>query len=70
MSTASLLGVSVSLGQTGLVVSPIGLGLAALGRPGYITLGHSEDLAGHTDERSLEAATHEVLPRSGIVTPP
>src|SRR5262249_23521724 len=26
--------------------APIGLGLAALGRPGYITVGHARDLAG------------------------
>lgn len=26
------------LGKTGLMVTPIGLGLAALGRPGYISL--------------------------------
>ena len=32
------------LGETGLGVSRIGLGLAALGRPGYINLGHSDDL--------------------------
>jgi aryl-alcohol dehydrogenase-like predicted oxidoreductase len=50
-----------SLGRTGLRVSPIGLGLAALGRPGYITLGHGSDLAGHTGERSLELASHAVL---------
>ena len=25
---------------------PLGLGLAALGRPGYINLGHGDDLAG------------------------
>jgi aryl-alcohol dehydrogenase-like predicted oxidoreductase len=39
----------------------IGLGLAALGRPGYINLGHASDLAGHTDERSMELAAHTVL---------
>jgi aryl-alcohol dehydrogenase-like predicted oxidoreductase len=50
-----------TLGSTGLLVSRIGLGLAALGRPGYITLGHGNDLAGHTEERSLELATHVVL---------
>ena len=50
-----------SLGTTGLVASRLGLGLAALGRPGYITLGHGRDLAGHADERSLELATHTVL---------
>ena len=50
-----------SLGSTDLKVSPIGLGLAALGRPGYITLGHGSDLTGRTDERSLELTTHAVL---------
>jgi len=33
-----------TLGGTGLVVSRIGLGMAALGRPGYINLGHAADL--------------------------
>ncbi len=32
------------LGITGLSVSRMGLGLAALGRPGYINLGHAQDL--------------------------
>ncbi|CAN5527755.1 aldo/keto reductase [soil metagenome] len=32
------------LGSTNLAVSSIGLGLAALGRPGYINLGHANDL--------------------------
>lgn len=32
-----------TLGATGLRVSPLGLGLAALGRPGYITVGHAGD---------------------------
>jgi aryl-alcohol dehydrogenase-like predicted oxidoreductase len=53
--------VLTTLGNTGLVVSRIGLGLAALGRPGYINIGHSSDLAGHTDERSMELAAHAVL---------
>src|SRR3979409_467979 len=39
----------------------MGLGLAALGRPDYINLGHAADLAGHTDEASLEVAVHTVL---------
>ncbi len=39
----------------------MGLGLAALGRPGYINLGHASDLAGHTDEGSMELAAHAVL---------
>jgi len=32
------------LGNTTLMVTPLGLGLAALGRPGYMTLGHAADL--------------------------
>ena len=39
----------------------IGLGLAALGRPGYITLGHASDLGPHTDERTMEHAAYAVL---------
>ena len=39
----------------------MGLGLAALGRPGYINLGHASDLAGHTPVGSLERLTHSVL---------
>jgi aryl-alcohol dehydrogenase-like predicted oxidoreductase len=53
--------VHTTLGSSGLAASRIGLGLAALGRPGYINLGHAEDLAGHTDVESMEAATHAVL---------
>ncbi|MGO9888110.1 MAG: aldo/keto reductase [Solirubrobacteraceae bacterium] len=50
-----------TLGNTDLEVTPLGLGLAALGRPGYITLGHAADLAGHTDVESMERAAHAVL---------
>ncbi len=39
----------------------MGLGLAALGRPGYINLGHASDLAGRTSVASLERLTHSVL---------
>jgi aryl-alcohol dehydrogenase-like predicted oxidoreductase len=42
-------------------LSRIGLGLAALGPLGYINFGHASDLAGHTDERSMELAAHTVL---------
>jgi aryl-alcohol dehydrogenase-like predicted oxidoreductase len=49
------------LGRTGLRVSRIGLGLAALGRPGYINLGHGEDLAGRVDVHAMERNAHEVL---------
>jgi aryl-alcohol dehydrogenase-like predicted oxidoreductase len=49
------------LGQTSLDVTRIGLGLAALGRPAYITLGHADDLAAHTEVGALRARAHEVL---------
>src|ERR671910_1555530 len=51
------------LGATGLSVTPIGLGLAALGRPAYIDLGRADDL-GEPDDRSIEAMrtrAHAVL---------
>lgn len=48
-------------GRTGLEVTPLGLGLAALGRPGYINLGHNDDLAGSRSVDQLEARTHDVL---------
>lgn len=50
-----------TLGNTDLEVTPLGLGLAALGRPGYINLGHAEDLAGQTDVASMERRAHAVL---------
>jgi aryl-alcohol dehydrogenase-like predicted oxidoreductase len=49
------------LGRTGLAVSPIGLGLAALGRPGYINLGHAADLEGEYELARMEAHAHTVL---------
>lgn len=49
------------LGTTSLNVSPIGLGLAALGRPGYINLGHARDLNKNYDIEAMEAKTHRVL---------
>jgi aryl-alcohol dehydrogenase-like predicted oxidoreductase len=50
-----------TLGRTGLLVSPVGLGLAALGRPGYINLGHGEDLRSRTDVAAMERNAHSVL---------
>jgi aryl-alcohol dehydrogenase-like predicted oxidoreductase len=49
-----------TLGATGLPVSPIGVGLAALGRPGYINLGHAADV-GDTSIEAMEAHAHAVL---------
>ena len=49
------------LGATGLSVTPIGLGLAALGRPGYITLDRAKDLGSDRSVAALERRSHEVL---------
>jgi aryl-alcohol dehydrogenase-like predicted oxidoreductase len=48
------------LGQSGITTSAISLGLAALGRPGYLNLGHGKDF----EDRSVEAMenrAHELL---------
>jgi len=51
----------VTLGHTSLEVSRVGLGLAALGRPGYINIGHSHDVNGRTDVDAMRANAHVVL---------
>ena len=50
-----------ALGSTRLMVTPIGLGLAALGRPGYINLGREEDLGRARSVEALEGRAHHVL---------
>lgn len=50
-----------TLGATGLPVTRIGLGLAALGRPAYINLGHAYDVEGETPVPALEQRSHAVL---------
>lgn len=49
------------LGDTGLPVTPLGIGLAALGRPGYINLGHADDLNRNYAIEAMEHHTHMVL---------
>ena len=39
----------------------LGIGLAALGRPGYVTLNHASDLGGRYDPPIMELRTHHVL---------
>ena len=39
----------------------LGLGLAALGRPGYVTLNHASDLGGSYDPSTMELRAHHVL---------
>ena len=41
--------------------SHIGLGLAAVGRPGYINLGREKDLGEHRTVEALRTRTHELL---------
>lgn len=52
---------ATTLGRTGLLVTRMGLGLAALGRPGYINLGHAADLGEELDVPTMEARAHAVL---------
>lgn len=57
------------LKSTDLMVSRIGLGMAALGRPGYINLGHAEDLNSNYDFAVMESHAHALLDvawRNGI----
>lgn len=56
-----LLGNSAQLGATGLPATRIGLGLAALGRPGYINVGHAEDLRDVTAVDELRDRAFTVL---------
>lgn len=49
------------LGTTSLKVSRMGLGLAALGRPGYINLGHGRDLGQQRDIDTMEQHCHTML---------
>lgn len=42
-------------------MSRVGLGLAALGRPGYINLGHDADLPADHDVSAMESHAHRVL---------
>ncbi len=49
------------LGATGLQVTPIGLGLAALGRPAYMTLGRDADLGPDRSVPAVERRCHDML---------
>lgn len=52
------------LGTTGLRVTRLGLGLAAVGRPGYVNLGRAADLPAGRSVEALEARTDELLDRA------
>ena len=49
------------LGSTGLRVTALGLGMAALGRPGYITLNHGADLQGDYTVDAMQTRSHVML---------
>jgi aryl-alcohol dehydrogenase-like predicted oxidoreductase len=53
--------VTRQLGSTGLIVSRIGLGLAALGRPAYINLGREHDFGIDRSVADLERRCHDML---------
>src|SRR5215510_3123463 len=52
---------TATLGRTGRNVSRMGLGLAALGRPGYITLHHADDLGRNYGRMEMQARAHQLL---------
>ncbi len=41
------------------MLARLGIGLAALGRPGYVTLHHAFDLEGRYDPSIMELRTHD-----------
>jgi aryl-alcohol dehydrogenase-like predicted oxidoreductase len=49
------------LGSTSLSVTPLGLGLAAVGRPAYINLGRAKDLGDARGVEALEQRAHVLL---------
>ena len=56
-------------GNTGLTLPRIGLGLAALGRPGYINLGHGQDLDHEYDVQAMAAHAQTVLDAANFFAP-
>lgn len=42
-------------------MASLGVGMAALGRPGYINLGHAQDMQAGSDVESVRARCHDVL---------
>jgi aryl-alcohol dehydrogenase-like predicted oxidoreductase len=50
-----------NFGKTRLLVTPLGIGMAALGRPGYINLGHAQDLSETYEVEAMQAHAFAVL---------
>ncbi len=49
------------LGTSGLAVTPIGLGLAGVGRPAYLGAGRDDELGSDRSVEAMERRTHELL---------
>jgi aryl-alcohol dehydrogenase-like predicted oxidoreductase len=52
---------AAGLGRTGLRASRVGIGMAAIGRPAYINVGHAEDLGADTSPDALRARASDLL---------
>src|SRR5918912_963181 len=52
------------LSGNGPALTRLGLGLAALGRPAYITLGHDRDFPEGRSVQAMEAHAHRMLDRA------
>jgi aryl-alcohol dehydrogenase-like predicted oxidoreductase len=50
-----------ALGADGPLLTRLGLGLAAIGRPAYLNVGHADDVAGRDAPGALLRLAHEVL---------
>jgi aryl-alcohol dehydrogenase-like predicted oxidoreductase len=50
-----------NFGSTKLLVTPLGIGLAALGRPGYINLDHAQDLSEDYEVEAMQQHAFTVL---------
>jgi aryl-alcohol dehydrogenase-like predicted oxidoreductase len=55
-----------ALGDSGLVASALGLGLAAVGRPAYITLGRARDLPADRSPAAMRERTHRLLDAAAV----
>ncbi|MET0914263.1 MAG: aldo/keto reductase [Acidimicrobiales bacterium] len=51
----------IDLGRSGLRVTPVGLGMASIGRPAYINLGHGEDIGADRSVAAVQALAVDVL---------
>src|SRR6516165_4864389 len=52
------------LGLNGPVITRLGLGMAALGRPAYINLGHGADLSEGRSVEAMEERSFRILDRA------